>query len=897
MQDPPAQFATQTIRVQFEKSVSFGEDLTLSIPKTGDVVSTMVLRVAWPSDAPTVVQPSAGTAMIDRVELMYKDQVIERHYGETMNMLNEITVPQAKQSALTTLLGKGVTSNLAAYFIQLPFTVSLPLVALDESPKLRIVFNAASVFTSGGYVGQVQADLFIDYVYVSKAERDYMTLYPLSYMTQTFQLVQFRLPPSFYQTTYSLTSRFVNSVAELYWVIQADNASNVYDYTNTGGTDHLVSLRLAADNVDIITPDYATALYLRVIQGLEFHTRVPDSQFYMYSFGISPEIDVPSGTLNFSSLENQQHNLTLTPCLTGRDVRIYARSYNVFHISGGEGRVVFPTQEAGPVDGTIGGSSTSQIFSAPGNGALALYYGGTGGTGNYGGSNSAVDPVGNMYSCGTFGSSTLVVYNKDGSTFGTFNLVTGSTNTGYIVKYNTVGVAQWVTTIGGPGSSRVNVTGIEVDTYGDLLVSGTTIAAGAQTVTLYTNGVTAYGTTLTTTAGTYDMFLTKLASATGTPQWLVPITGSVAGSEGANARQTIATYQNFLSIGTDLPGNAYLTFTSNSTSVSTSGVSRSTIGTTYNGSTSGLYSPNTYLTQFNKSGTFQWIAGIAGNPSGNIFVTSATTTINGLTSVTGYFTSNTFTPFNTAGQTNTGYVLTRSDFDSFYGVPAAVTSTTVNSYLATYTSSGTIQMLAQYVGSNVQSLSVAQDVSANIVTCGTYVGSTLVFYNSSVSSIPPSLFGRGGLLFPATGVDTYAFIVKYSVLGYFQWATQIGGTGQTYLTSCTTDATNSVYSCGYTTSTSIQVGTQTLALRGTIDGLVVKYTSAGAPVWAVQIGAPGATVNCRSVSIDQLSQNIVVTGTYISTVPVVVYTVSGIPSGVTLPASSIVQPFVIELKA
>jgi hypothetical protein len=775
--------------------------------------------------------------------------------------------------------------------------VNIPIVALDESVKVRIVLNQSTVFMSGSYNGRVQADLFVDYVYVSKAERDYMTLYPLTYMTQTFQLVRFRLPASFYQSTYSLLTRFVNSVAELYWVVQSDSASNVYDYTNSG-TDHLVSLRLASDTVDIITPDYASALYLRAIQGLEFHTRVPDSQFYMYSFGIAPELDTPSGTLNFSSLENQQHELTLTPCIVGRDVRIYARSYNVFHISGGEGRVVFPTQEAGPVDGTIKGVTTSQLISAPGNAVFSLYYGGTGGTGNYGASGSAVDSFGNTYSCGTFGTSTLVVYNKDGSTFGTFNLVTGSTNTGYVVKYNTSGTAVWVTTIGGPGSARANVTGIEVDTYGDLLVSGTTIAAGAQTITLYTNGVTAYvTTTLTTTAGTYDMFLTKLASATGTPLWLVPITGSIAGSEGANARQTSATYQSFLSLGTDLPGNAYLTFTSNSTAVSTSGVSRSSIGGTYNGSVSELYSPNTYLAQFNKSGTFQWIAGIAGNPSGNIFVTSATTTINGLTSVTGYFTSNAFTPFNTAGQTNTGYALTRSDFDSYYGVPAAVTATTVNSYLATYTSTGTIQMLAQYVGSNVQSLSIAQDVSANIVTCGTFVGSTLVFYNSSASSIPPSLIGIGGALFPATGVDTYAFIVKYSVLGYFQWATQIGGTGQTYLTSCTTDATNSVYSCGYTISPTMTIGTRTLARIGTIDGLVVKYSASGAYAWAIQIGASGATVNCRSVAIDPLSQNIVVTGTYTSTVPVVVYTVSGISSGVTLPATSIVQPFVIELKA
>ena len=910
MQAAPAQFATQTIRVQFDKNISFGNDVTVRIPKTGDLVNTMFLRVTWPSDlANAVLQPSVGTAMLNRVELMYKDQVLERHYGETMNMLNEITVPQAKQSALTALVGKGLTSNLASYFIQLPFK-TVPLVALDEAPKLRVVFNQSNVFTNvTSYTGTVKLDLFVDYVYVSKAEREYMTSTPISYFTQTFQLVRFRIPASSYQTTYSLMTQFVNSVSELFWVIQADNASNVYDYTNTGGTDHLVSLRLTGDMNDLITPDYATPLYLRVIQGLEFHTRIPDSQFYMYSFAIAPEYEQATGTLNFSTFDAQQHDLTLAPSNYGREVRIYARSYNVFHIERGQGNVLFQAQEGGPVTGVISGITDGQVFPAPGNGVFSLYYTGTGGTGALGGSSTVADASGNVYTCGTFSTGTMAVYNKNGTLFNTYTKTTGATNTAYVVRYDQSGTARWVVLAGGPGSSIANATSLRVDSYGDLLVSGTTYSpTTTQNITVYygataggANAGTTFGTVFATTAGTYDMFVMKLNTNTSQPSWALPIAGTGNGSEGADANLALPVYKNLLSLSSDLAGNVYVAFTSNSTTVTTSAVSRSTIGTTYNGSASQVYSPHTYIAQFAKAGTFNWISGVAGTPTGNVFVTSTATSINGLTAVTGYFTSNTFAPFNSAGTTSSGYQLTRSDTTSgLYPAPVNITLPTVNSFIATYTSVGNIQMLAQQVSSNIQSLGVTYDAtSSNVITCGTVRGYGAIIYNTSAASAPPGLTGISTAFLNPTTTDTYGVLVKYSLSGYTVWTVVIGGaSGLTVPSACTTDASSSVYTCGFYTCPTCPIGTASFTRLGTQDAFVVKHTSTGAYVWSVRIGSAGSTVACRSIAIDPLTQNVVVSGTYTAaTNRVIVYTVSGVPSGVTLPVTTVAMPFTIELKA
>jgi len=94
------------------------------------------------------------------------------------------------------------------------------------------------------------------------------------------------------------------------------------------------------------------------------------------------------------------------------------------------------------------------------------------------------------------------------------------------------------------------------------------------------------------------------------------------------------------------------------------------------------------------------------------------------------------------------------------------------------------------------------------------------------------------------------------------------------------------------------IGTASLTRLGTQDGFVVKYSSTSAYVWSVRIGSAGSTVTCRSIAIDPLTQNVIVSGTYTTTTnPVIVYTSSGVPSGITLPVTTTAMPFTIELKA
>jgi hypothetical protein len=331
----PAQFAHQLTRLQFPKDVHFGDDITIWIAKAGDVaIGKMYLRVDWPEQAP--VQDSVGTYMIDYVELLYENQLIERHYGESLELWNDITVTQSKQSALTTLVGKGITDSLESYYIPIPFSVNLPLCALKKPPVFRVKFKSANQFTILNWTLPIQVNLFVDYVYVTKAERDYMIKTPMNYLAKTWQRMIYTVSAD--ETDVSVVTDFVHSVKELFWVIQNDGTS-AYNYLNNGG-DQLATLQLTLNGSDVIKSEIGTPLYLRIVQPLEYHTRTPDRSFYMYSFAIDPEHEDATGEINMSLVTRQLHTLTLTPSPYSRSLRIYALGYNVISVKDGELRAL-----------------------------------------------------------------------------------------------------------------------------------------------------------------------------------------------------------------------------------------------------------------------------------------------------------------------------------------------------------------------------------------------------------------------------------------------------------------------------------------------------------------------------------------------------------------------------
>jgi hypothetical protein len=85
--------------------------------------------------------------------------------------------------------------------------------------------------------------------------------------------------------------------------------------------------------------------YFSVVQPKEAHTRSPDEGINVYSFALRPEESQPSGSCNFSRVDNSTLQLVLSNATVEgtktAKVRVYGRNHNVLRVVSGMGGVAY----------------------------------------------------------------------------------------------------------------------------------------------------------------------------------------------------------------------------------------------------------------------------------------------------------------------------------------------------------------------------------------------------------------------------------------------------------------------------------------------------------------------------------------------------------------------------
>jgi len=87
-----------------------------------------------------------------------------------------------------------------------------------------------------------------------------------------------------------------------------------------------------------------TSAYFNRVQPYQHHTGCPSGGVYVYSFALNPEKHQPSGTCNFSRIDNATLELTLKEPTNVDDVstmEIFAHGYNVLRIMSGMGGLAY----------------------------------------------------------------------------------------------------------------------------------------------------------------------------------------------------------------------------------------------------------------------------------------------------------------------------------------------------------------------------------------------------------------------------------------------------------------------------------------------------------------------------------------------------------------------------
>ena len=107
------------------------------------------------------------------------------------------------------------------------------------------------------------------------------------------------------------------------------------------GYNPLVSAKLQLNGTDRFSE--REGRYFNLVQPYQHHTNCPAPGINVYSFSLTPEDHQPSGTANFSRIDNAVLMMTLTKAgyTGGAKVRIYATNYNILRIMSGMGGLAY----------------------------------------------------------------------------------------------------------------------------------------------------------------------------------------------------------------------------------------------------------------------------------------------------------------------------------------------------------------------------------------------------------------------------------------------------------------------------------------------------------------------------------------------------------------------------
>jgi len=372
-------FAIEVMDTPIDGEFNFGSQLLATIPRMGDLIRTIYLRVilsnvssqsAFLDSTSVGYTDSIGNALIEYADLLIGGQTVQRINGEYMEIYNDMWISNSQQEAIKALVGTNYSLNAltsdtggpptSLYIIPLPFyfyrtdSMAIPLSALTyQEVQVRIQLRPLSQlivpakYAPGRNPGDavasiVQMSLPVEFIFLSNQEVGYIKKNQLDYSITQLQQNKQTIVAGNTFTQMQLT--FINPVRELYIVIQTSSAvarNDLFNYSSSSTDDILSSLGLTFNNETRINPDIANALYLRRAQPLNFHTKSPTRYIYSYSFSLFPENAEPSGQTNMSRIINKLLNVTINEQSRDVEIRVYARSYNVLRIFRGLAGVLF----------------------------------------------------------------------------------------------------------------------------------------------------------------------------------------------------------------------------------------------------------------------------------------------------------------------------------------------------------------------------------------------------------------------------------------------------------------------------------------------------------------------------------------------------------------------------
>ena len=391
-------FSMESIEQTFNGTADFGSSASATISRNGDLVYRMYLEhdasfhsTAGDTSASLGIGCDYGSHLMKEMELEIGGQRIDRHYGHWHSVYSQLTEfnPSGSQSTLFNRMsgnGVGVSTDRSSGHLHSGFTLAssgsdpsdtascklfiplyfwfcrnpglaLPLIALQyHEVKVKITFedvgnlvvsdpdnsfggsNNEAKATVANNVDSSDFKLWADYIYLDTDERRRFAQVSHEYLIEQLQFAS-------EGTGGTIDLNFNHPVKELIWAgvrdqdtITGATASILYDRNNVFKTALTETAQLKLNGHDRFKE--RDLRYFTRTQVWEHHTgygctEVGDT-IAVYSFALKPEEHQPSGTCNFSRIDNAQLVQS-----AAQPVNIYAVNYNVLRIMSGMGGLAY----------------------------------------------------------------------------------------------------------------------------------------------------------------------------------------------------------------------------------------------------------------------------------------------------------------------------------------------------------------------------------------------------------------------------------------------------------------------------------------------------------------------------------------------------------------------------
>jgi hypothetical protein len=372
-------FAMENIEQTVNGTAANSGRVSVTVARNGDLVGDMYLELE--SDAASSADACwVAERAINNVELSIGGQRIDKHYQKWWRLYSELYLDESKKAnwgkMTTAMNGKTVYLPLIFFFNRNP-GLYLPLIALQYH-EVRIDIDLASDMSS--YLNTSVFKVWANYIYLDTEERRRFAQKGHEYLIEQVQHTGTDTVDT--GATKQVRLSYNHPVKELAWCFSnTAAASSLWNFTTDTNNITLESNVSAVDgNCLVATSLYGSPLlsigtggstaefteeavgplntfklvlngqdrfkeqkgkYFNQVQAYNHHTGCPYPGVYSYSFALKPEEHQPTGTCNFSRIDNAQVAVTANTLNGATSMHMFAVNYNVLRIQSGMGGLAF----------------------------------------------------------------------------------------------------------------------------------------------------------------------------------------------------------------------------------------------------------------------------------------------------------------------------------------------------------------------------------------------------------------------------------------------------------------------------------------------------------------------------------------------------------------------------